>query len=397
MRTLIALALAASATHLPQGQDYGLPGVFQAGWRTVTVTRPDSTQFTAVLYYPATARGQNAPFQAAGGPYPGVTFGHGFVQPVSRYASTLEHLATWGYFAIASESQGGLFPSHSAFADDLRHCLTWLEQQNASPASPYFGAVRTGAFGASGHSMGGGCSVLAASRDPRIRAVANLAPAETNPSAAAAMASVTVPVRLLAGSADTITPLGQHAQPIYSAGGPPKQLATFQGGWHCGFQDSSSFGCDSGPMPRPEQLALARRYLTGFFELHLQGNRQARGQAWGPVAEPAVAVQASPGAAVTPSPTLVVCRPAQTASLSVNLRNSGRNPTALTLEAEPAFGRLLTVPTPSVLALGASLDVPLALKVPLGTPPGDYPLVLTAIRSADGASAYGTVTLRVLP
>jgi dienelactone hydrolase len=377
--------------------DYAQPGPFQAGWRTVTVTRPDSTQFTAVLYYPASARGQGAAFDPSGGPYPGVTFGHGYLQAVSRYASTLEHLATWGYFAIASESQSGLFPSHSAFADDMRHCLTWLEQEGASAASPYFQAVRTDAFGASGHSMGGGCSLLAASRDGRIRAVANLAPAETNPSAAAAMPQVQVPVRLLAGSSDTVTPLAQHAQPIYNGGGAAKQLPVLQGGWHCGFEDTSSFGCDSGPMPRAEQLTLARRYLTGFFELHLRRAQAAWRQAWGPVAEASVSLQSVPGVTVMPSATVLTVRPGDPATLQAQLQNTGRASTALTLLVESPFRRALTVPTPALLAPGAGLTVPVAVRVPVGTQPGDYPLLLSARREDDGARGYAAATVRVLP
>jgi dienelactone hydrolase len=65
----------------------------------------------------------------------------------------------------------------------MRHCLTYLEEQNADPASWLFGQVATAQFGVSGHSMGGGASILAAAADARIKAVANLAAAETNPSA----------------------------------------------------------------------------------------------------------------------------------------------------------------------------------------------------------------------
>lgn len=394
---LVASVLALALSIGPRPPDYAAPGPFQAGWRTVTVTRPDSSTFSAVLYYPALARGQGAAFQPSGGPYPGVTFGHGFLQPVARYASTLEHLASWGYFVIASESNGGLFPSHSAFADDMRHCLTWLEQQNASPASPYFQSVRTSAFAASGHSMGGGCSVLAASRDTRIRAVASLAPAETNPSASAAMPSVRVPARLVAGGSDTITPLAQHAEPIFNAGGAPKQLAVAQGGWHCGFQDVSSFGCDSGPMPRAEQLALTRRYLTGFFELHLRRDQAAWRQAWGPAEESSMLVQAVPGAVLSPSPTLASCPPGGVAAFQVEMRNTGRSPTTLTLFADSPFRRGLTLPTPAVVAAGAGLTVPLLVRVPEGTSAGDYPVHLSVRRNDDDARAYAVVTVRVAP
>ncbi|MHC4834329.1 MAG: alpha/beta hydrolase, partial [Planctomycetota bacterium] len=63
------------------------------------------------------------PFDASGGPYPVFSFGHGFLTPVSRYDSTLDHLATHGFLVIASRSGGELFPSHAAFAADLVHCL----------------------------------------------------------------------------------------------------------------------------------------------------------------------------------------------------------------------------------------------------------------------------------
>jgi hypothetical protein len=245
--------------------------------------------------------------------------------------------------------------------------------------------------------MGGGCSILAASRDARIRAVANLAPAETNPSASAAMPLVRVPVRLIAGSSDTITPLGQHAQPIYDAGGPAKQLPVFQGGWHCGFQDVSSFGCDSGPMPRADQLTLTRRYLTGFFELHLRRDQAAWRQAWGPVTEATVTVQAAPGASVQPSATLVACRAGEAASLQATLQNTGRAPAALTLLADSPFRRVATVATPTLLGVGAGLTVPVAVRVPAGTQPGDYPLLLSVRREDDGARGYAAVTVRVLP
>jgi hypothetical protein len=106
-------------------------GAYRAGRRRVTVRRPNNTTFTAQLYYPATATGDNAPYDGSGAPYPAVSFGHGFLQPPERYRSILEHLATWGYLTIATESGLELFPNHRAYAEDMRHCLTYLEEQNA--------------------------------------------------------------------------------------------------------------------------------------------------------------------------------------------------------------------------------------------------------------------------
>ncbi len=60
-------------------------------------------------------------------------------------------------------------------------------------------------LGVSGHSIGGGCALLAASPDSRFAALTTTA-ANTNSSAVTAMAAVTAPVQFLAGSSDTVPP-----------------------------------------------------------------------------------------------------------------------------------------------------------------------------------------------
>lgn len=282
--------------------DYAAPGVYRAGRRRVTVRRPNNTTFNAQLYYPATATGDNAPYDGSGAPYPAVSFGHGFLQPPERYRSILEHLASWGYFVIATESASELFPNHRAYSEDMRYCLTYLEQQNANSASTLFGQVATDRFGLSGHSMGGGASILAAAADTRIKAVANLAAAETNPSAIQASPNVTVPHCLISGSADTITPLNNNGLRMYNAGFAPKLLPVIQGGWHCGFQDTSVFGCDSGSLPRATQLQITRRLLTAFFELYLRNDLAAWDWVWGEgvLKDPLLQLTAESGIVVEP-------------------------------------------------------------------------------------------------
>ena len=128
--------------------DLSARGPHGAGWVEVSVQRPEGGNFSALLFYPATGSGQGVTDDAGEAPYPAITFGHGWITAVTRYQSTLEHLATWGYFVIASESYGGLFPNHSAFADDLRGCLTYLESQHANPGSWLYQQVDTTNFGA---------------------------------------------------------------------------------------------------------------------------------------------------------------------------------------------------------------------------------------------------------
>jgi len=230
-RSLIAvvagssLGLAASAQAWVADPDLSKPGPYAAGSMAVTVSRPNGTTFGATLHYPATSAGANAPFDSSGAPYPAITFGHGFVQPVTQYASTLSHLATHGFFVIASQSEGGLFPSHPGLAADMRSCLDWLVAQDSNPASPFHVGVDESRFGAGGHSMGGGCAILAAKDDPRIDALATLAAADTNPSSIAAIGQVSIPVRLIVGSADSIVPPAGSALPCTAT---PTPRASFR-------------------------------------------------------------------------------------------------------------------------------------------------------------------------
>ncbi len=284
---LCSALLGAGAVSTTYAQDLSLPGPHGAGKRTVVVTRPNATTFSALLYYPATSTGANTPFDPSAAPYGGISFGHGFFQPVEAYEGTLQHLATWGLFVIATTTQGGLFPSHQALADDMRYSLGFLEQANVDAGSPYVGSIDVSAFGMTGHSMGGGASILATAADARVRALAPIAPAETNPSAIAAISNVAIPARLLCGTQDGTVPTATNGQPMYDASAGPRQLLSIIGGWHCGFVDTPAlggFGCDSGALTRSEQLAIVRRHLAAFFLLHLRGVESHWNAVWGPAA-----------------------------------------------------------------------------------------------------------------
>lgn len=302
-------------------------GRYRAGWRSVTVTRANNTTFTARLYYPAASGGQNTIYDGTGAPYAAITFGHGFFQAVSSYQSTLEHLATHGYFVVASDSEGGLLPNHQNFADDIKRCLTYLEQENLNPSSLLFGQVATSKFGASGHSMGGGASILAASQDARIKGLANLAAAETNPSAITAMPLLGIPVSLISGSSDTIVPVASNGQTMFNGANTPKILPVIQGGWHCGFQDANGFGCDTGTIMREQQLSETRRLLTSFFNLYLKRSEVDWKQVWGALLEnPLVVAQRNPGFELSPVSQTMNAPVGANTVLSISVTNRGQAP-----------------------------------------------------------------------
>lgn len=295
--------VARTAAPTAAGLPYAEPGPWPAGWRRVEVAPGDGAAFAALVYYPARSPGEGAAVDGLGGAYPAIAFGHGFLQTPNRYAGLLAHLASWGFVVIATESQSGLAPDHGQFAADLSATLTFLERATADQGSWLRGAVRIDRFGASGHSMGGGASVVATAADRRIRALANLAAAETRPSALAAMPEVAVPVQLIVGSEDGIVAPASTRQ-LYEAARPPRLFTTIVGGHHCGFQtDPFPIGCDRGSLPAAEQMALTQHLLTAFFRLYLTGDGDWDAVWSGPPdGELRLRQTADPGPRPTPAP-----------------------------------------------------------------------------------------------
>jgi fermentation-respiration switch protein FrsA (DUF1100 family) len=288
MAVLVATALSAAAF----AQDLSQPGPRTPARRDVTVVRANGSTFDATVHYPGTSSAAGAPVDSSAGPYPIVAFGHGFLSAVTLYASTGAHLASWGFIVILPQTQGGFLPSHSALAADMVSSLDWLDAEGDAPASPWFGAVDGNRRGVMGHSMGGGCSLLAAQSDPRIRAVIPMAAADTNPSSVAASAGVRTATRLIVGSQDTIVPPAT-ANPMYANLRGPAQLVSITGGSHCGFIDSSILFCDGGSISRAAQLAIARREITEFLLLYLSGDGSRWSAVWDqPAASEGVQLQA---------------------------------------------------------------------------------------------------------
>ena len=395
----LLLGLAAGPGPVASAADYSAPGPFRAGWQQVTVSRPGGSTFTARLFYPATVTGQGTPYDASAAPYPAISFGHGFLTGRSYYQSTLEHLATWGYFVIATESGMGLFPNHSNYADDLRYALTYVETANADPASWLLGQVDVAHFGVAGHSMGGGASILAAARDTRVDAVVNMAAAETNPSATASMPAVQVPIRLIVGSADGIVS-PSTTQAMYNNGHPPRQFANIQGGWHCGFLDSNNLGCDSGSMARAAQLQRTRRLLTEFFNLYLKGDQAPWRAVWGPEwdDDPQVIISLDAGQALAPEVQVGETYFGAEAAYMLTLTNSSPYATSYTLLAEENAWPLAFSPavTPS-LGPGQTTTVQMTVRPPAGTTAVQEGALVSARSDRDaGTRSYARVATQAL-
>ena len=376
-----AIALCA-ATAQARG-DGSAAGPFPVSQRTVTVTRTNGSSFSAQIRYPATASTASAPFAAAAAPAPAVSFGHGFLSAVDLYDSTMDHLASHGYVVIATTSEGGLLPSHANFALDIRQCLTWLEQQDATPASWLAGAVDESAFGVSGHSMGGGASALAAAADARIKCLATLAAAETNPSSSAAAASIQRPSCFIVGSQDSIVPPAT-TQNQFNACDAPRILTTIAGGSHCGFVDNPIIACDSGTLARADQLAKTRALLLAFLDTHLRADAADFAQVWG--GAPAVAgTTALRDARMTSALSTAAIEGAldTVVPVAISITNAGPDATAFRPRATAAGLAIEFQPAESaVLPAGASTKITAFVRA---TKPGAYAATIDIVRVRDGA------------
>ena len=195
-----------------------------------------------------------------------IAFGHGWLQPTSRYDELLRHLASWGVVVAAPATQRNALASHSQFATDLRTALDICT------------GVRLGAgeinvrLGLAGHGMGGGCAVLAAAADNRCRAVVTLALAETLPSAVAAAHGCTMPGLHVTGGKDLMAPAVGHADPVARAWAGPVQVRTLPKATHLGFTAGPHWtDLLMGSSPELRTRQLSRALITAFLLSHLTG------------------------------------------------------------------------------------------------------------------------------
>lgn len=203
---------------------------------------------------------------------PAVAFGHGWLQPPGRYRELLRHLASWGIVAAAPATQRGPLPSHRLMATDLRSTLQVLTGVRLGVDGISVDPTR---LGVAGHSVGGGAAVLAAAyRDdqPRIRAVATVAAAQTIPQATEAARHVTGPGLHLAAAEDLVAPAAGNAQAIAHAWAGQAQLRTLGKSSHLGVTEGKHWSqLLLHGKPHHGTQRLVRALFTAFFLTHLTG------------------------------------------------------------------------------------------------------------------------------
>jgi hypothetical protein len=174
----------------------------------------------------------------------------------------LRHWATHGFIVTASTS------TNTGDAVEMIACLEWILEQNAV-SGPYMGRVDPTKIGASGHSQGGG-GTLMTGRDARITATAPLQPYILGGLGGFQSSSITEqrgPMFLMSGSEDSVASPTLNQQPVFEDTNVPVFWGNLQGATHTGTA-IGSIGGYRGP-------------ATAWFRLHLMGDESARSLFYG--------------------------------------------------------------------------------------------------------------------
>ena len=149
-----------------------------------------------------------------------ILWGNGTGASPTSYAALLRHWASWGFVVVAANT------TNAGTGTDMRSCLDWL--QSSSLAS----RVNLGKVGTSGHSQGGGGSIMAGV-DSRVTTTA---PIEGYTLGLGHNTSSHTrqngPMLLLSGGADTLVNPSINHQPLFNRTNVPVFWATLAGASH---------------------------------------------------------------------------------------------------------------------------------------------------------------------
>ncbi len=234
----------------------------------------------AEIYYPADTAGDNVPLSISStAKFPLIVFGHGFLMSWDSYAYLWEALVPEGYILVFPKTEAGIAPQHLEFGRDLAFLFGAMENLGSDSSSIFFNRLDSTNC-VMGHSMGGGASLLAVQFDSTISAIVNLAAAETNPSAIAASAQITIPSLIIAGGNDCVTPPSTNQIPVFdSLLSQCKYFIEIIGGSHCQMADDNLYcnigeaSCSPAPaITRTVQHEIILRYLLPWLDRQLRLN-----------------------------------------------------------------------------------------------------------------------------
>lgn len=196
----------------------------------------------------------------AGRDHPIILWGNGTGASPSTYSGLLTHWASHGFVVAAART------SNAGSGEEMIDCLDYLSQQNARSSGTYAGNLNLNRVGTSGHSQGGGGSIMAG-QDNRVTATAPFQPYTIGLGhRSSSQSNQNGPMFLMTGGSDTIASPSLNAAPVFNRANVPVFWGELEGASH--FVPVGSAGDYRGP-------------ATAWFRFHLMGDGNAQSLFYG--------------------------------------------------------------------------------------------------------------------
>ncbi len=237
-----------------------------------------------VVYYPGTGTA----LSPARSRYSPIILVHGFQLRAADYSAYGRMLASWGFVVLVGDhTDPPLYADHEKEIATTLGYLRWLVARNGDASSRFSGRLDVSNMGVMGHSLGGGASLVAATRSGaggRVKAWVGLAPAPLLDAAGRAIlpdagGGRRPPSLVITGSEDLVIAPAASRSRYYTPAPSPKTFLRIDGHCHAHYADSLSFpaslATDYNPatcVSREVQTRKTRTYLVSWFLYHLYGD-----------------------------------------------------------------------------------------------------------------------------
>jgi dienelactone hydrolase len=231
---------------------YAQTGPWAVTSANVTVSGPGTVR----LSYPSN-------LGANGVDHPILVWASGSALPASRYADTLDHLASWGYVVAAMSSPG--FGGDEQLVNNMRATADYMVARNGDSSSPFLGKLDTAKVGVFGHSQGAQISALTIGTSRNSDGLIKSALPFNLPSGTPTW-QVDEPILFFFGTADVFTDNAGQTTFFNHVTGPAAKAALVGGG-HGG-------GLGGPAIDEPDNPYQG--YLVAWFKYTLEGDQFAR-------------------------------------------------------------------------------------------------------------------------